>query len=107
MRKTILWTSVSINLQLVYYFKTGYTTLWRDHFGSARFVVALFGIAHFIDAPFWSGPFWRKFQENNFFVLIFLIYKKIFRLCFSFFFQKQLKEFLFICNTFLSTLHKK
>jgi len=24
-----------------------YTILWRDHFGAARFVVTLFGIAHF------------------------------------------------------------
>jgi len=43
----------------------GYTTLWRDHFCAARFVVALF-----VAAPFWGEPFLREFHENNFFLLI-------------------------------------
>jgi len=54
----------------------GYTTLWRDPFGTVRSVVILFGVAHFVASPFWS-----EFDENNFFLLlyvsIFLIYKKI------------------------------
>jgi len=49
----------------------GYTTLWRDHFGAARFVVALFGVTHFVADPFWSRPFWREFHENNFFFKFF------------------------------------
>jgi len=59
----------------------GYTTLWRDHFCAARFVVALFGIAHFVAGPFWCGPFWREFYENNFFLLLFVsIYFSFFNL---------------------------
>jgi len=38
----------------------GSTFFWR-----ARFVVALFGVAHFV-----AGLFWRKFHENNFFLLL-------------------------------------
>jgi len=53
----------------------GYTTLCRDHFGEARFVVVLFCVAHFVAGSFWSGPFWREFHENNFF----------FCFCFNFF----------------------
>jgi len=57
-------------------------------FGAARFVVALFGVAHFV-----AGPFWSEFQ-TNFFVCfflfsIFLIYKKNFGLSFSIFFFKN------------------
>jgi len=58
---------------------------------------------------FGADLFWCKFHENYLLVLlfsIFLIYKKIF-FCLSVFFQKQSKDFLFICNEFLSTPHKK
>jgi len=47
--------------------------------------------------PFCCGPFWHEFHENGFFHISFS----------AFFFQKQLKIFLFIFNKFLSTLHKK
>jgi len=50
----------------------GYTTLCRNHFGTAHFVVALFGIANFVAGPFWSRPFWRKIQEIIFFFFNFL-----------------------------------
>jgi len=60
------------------------------HFGAD-----LFG-ANFTKIIFFS--FWFQF----------LIYKKNFSLFFHFFlFQKQSKDFLFICNKFLSTLQKK
>jgi len=56
---------------------------------------------------FGADLFGTNFMKINFFLLlfvsIFLIYKKIFRL----FFQIQSKDFLFICNKFLSPLHKK
>jgi len=87
-----------------------YTTLWRDHFGAACFVVALFGIAHVVAGPFWSGAFWCKFHEKIFsfaFCFNFLIYKKISVFLFSFFFQKQSKDFLFICNKFFPLYIKK
>jgi len=81
-------------------------SFWHDHFGLARF-----GIAHFVAGPFWSRHFWREFHENNFFFCFFfqffnfLIY--IFSIfLFSFFFSKTVKDFLFIFNKFLSTLHK-
>jgi len=49
----------------------GYTTLWHGHFGTVRFVVALFGIAHFVAGPFCSRLFWYEFHENNFFFTCF------------------------------------
>jgi len=84
----------------------GYTTLWRDHFGAARFVVAFFCVAHFEARPFWSRHFWREIQEIIFFFsyFLFLMYKKKFRL---FIFFKTVEDLLFIFNKFLSTLHKK
>jgi len=39
----------------------------RDHFYAARFVVALFGVAHFVVAPFWSGTFGANFTKIIFF----------------------------------------
>jgi len=97
---TYRWTAVSVIA-----FSTGYTTLWRDHFGATRFVVALFGIAHLVAGPFWSGPFCRKFHKNNFFSFCFhfLIFKKNFRLFSIFFFQNQSKDFLLILISFHST----
>jgi len=73
---------------------SGSTFFWGDHFGAARFVVVLSGIAHFVAGLFWSGPFLREFHEHIFFLLlfsfsnfsIFLIYKNyFFRLSFIFF----------------------
>jgi len=87
----------------------GYTTLWRDHFGAARFVVALFDIAHFVAGPFWNEPFWRNFHENNFFLfLIFYFIKIIVFLSFFLFlfFSKIVEDFVYF-NKFLSTLHNK
>jgi len=60
----------------------GYTTLWHDHFGVGRFVVALFGIAHFVAGPFWRGPFWCEFHEIYFFCSFF-----------NFYFSKMVKDF--------------
>jgi len=58
------------------------TPFWHDHFGAARFVVAVYGFAHFVAGPFWSGPFWREFHEKIFFLLFsfsnFLNYKNYF-----------------------------
>jgi len=80
----------------------GYTTLWRNHFGTARFIVALFDVTHFVAGPCWSRPFWCKFHENNFFFwlfffqfFIFLIYI-IFSVFFFFhFFQNSRRFFVY------------
>jgi len=49
-------------------------SFWHDHFGAARFVVALYGVAHFVASLFWSRPFWCEFHENNLFLLLFSIF---------------------------------
>jgi len=69
MNKYLNWTLTEPSIELQIY---GYTTLFRDHFGAARFVVAFFGIAHFVAGPFGSGRFWREFHENNFFLWLFV-----------------------------------
>jgi len=62
--------------------------------------VALFGVAHF------GANFTKIFFV--FLFSIFLIYKnKNFPSSVLFFFSKTVEDFLFICNKFLSTLHKK
>jgi len=50
---------------------SGYTTLCRNHFGEARFVVALFVVAHFVAGPFLSGPFGANFTKIIFFAFCF------------------------------------
>jgi len=89
--------------------QNGYTTLWCDYFGAARFVVTLFCIAHFVAGPLWSRPFRHEFHKKIFFLLfsffnfsIFLIYKNYF---FPVFFSKSVEHFSFIFNKFLCTLH--
>jgi len=80
-------------------------TLWRDHFGTARIVVILFGIAHFVADLFGANItklfFPLLFSFFNFFNLYYF-----FRLYFFIFF-KTIKGFLFIFNKFLSILHEK
>jgi len=104
----LMMLTVSTFLQEIVYLSTGYMTLWRDHFGTARFVLALYGVAHFVAGLFWSEPFWREFHENYFlllFSIFFLIYKNY---CFSiFFFFINSRRFFVYFNKFLSTLHKK
>jgi len=63
MLKTIFGMKSAYNLCKNRY---GYATLWRDHFGAARFVVA-----HFVAGPYWSGPFWHEFHKNIFFFFLF------------------------------------
>jgi len=90
----------------------GSTSLWRNRFGMAHFVVALFVIAHFVSGPFWSGPFWCKFHKNNFFFCflpfpIFQFLKLFFPSFFFMYFFKNSRRFFVHFKKFLSTLHKK
>jgi len=86
----------------------GYTTLWHDHFGVPVLLWTYLALPILLLVHFRADLFGANFTKIiSFAFSIFLIYKKFSFFFILFLFQKQSKEFLFICNKFLSTLHTK